>query len=117
MRHSIVADQKWSPEKNPEVVVTYGQLTPKQFAQQVAVIHSTGGVGWEWVKFVIQHGVRSVTGCEVEEGGSIRPVKVERVGGLYGEIVSDESYEALTPFLSGEMPVIVDRILSISQPQ
>ena len=130
MKRVILADEKYPLELHPEVVVTYGALTAKQYRQAEAIkqayyadkmgrmkqgkeVYLAGCI--DYFDFVCRHGIRSITGLLLEEQGSTYPLKVAREVGLYGEALTEENWDEIYPFLSGEIPSITQGILQRSQ--
>ena len=118
MRIQILADETWSPEGHPEVVITYGALTRQQFTQQIALQFKAQEDlvrEFNWWEFILRHGIRSVDGLEIQRGEKIEQVKADIEIGPYGERLTDESWNNIVPFLHGEIPTIAFNILQHSR--
>lgn len=130
MRRVILADDTWSPEGFPEVKITYGALTTTQYRQAEAIKdqyfqemvadhgHKVGSylaVSPDYVAFVCRHGIRSVSGLEVEDEktGKVSQLTLTLIEGLYGKCLSDEDWTEFVPFFdSFARDVIAGLIMS-----
>jgi hypothetical protein len=102
-----------------DIRILIGQLTPAQFSQQSVITYERPSVApnlnFEWIKFVIVHGVRDLNGFEVENvDGSIEKLKLQFEKGLYGQRMTDESFDALLPFSEEMIAGLAPMILYIS---
>jgi hypothetical protein len=102
-----------------DIRVLIGQLTPAQYAQQSSICYDHASTPplliFDWVKFMIVHGVRDLYGFEVEGvDGSVSNFKLKFEQGLYGKRMTDESFEALLPFSEELITGLASKILYIS---
>lgn len=102
-----------------DIRILIGQLTPQQYAQQAAITYDHPQTPpmliYDWLKFMVSHGVRDVYGFEIEDAtGKVEKLKLKFEVGLYGKRLTDESFEALLPFSEQLIVGLASRILYFS---
>jgi len=99
-----------------KVYLELGQLTPRQYSQQLAINEDDGRFSSRWIEFVFRYGVKGFKGFETE----IRPNEWEELEfktykTSSGMKMTNENFEGLSVFLTGYMLTVAVSIWRRSQ--